>query len=144
RIRQPCRRLRCRRRSCKSRRARAESASTSRRRYNDARGSKSADPTEHSTEARVAMKDWLGHPRGLSVLFFTEMWERFSYYGMRSLLILFMVAPTGLALTTARAATIYGFYTMGVYAMAIPGGWLADRFIGHYRAVFAGGVLIML
>ncbi|PYQ53421.1 MAG: MFS transporter, partial [Acidobacteria bacterium] len=90
-------------------------------------------------------RDWLGHPRGLSVLFFTEMWERFSYYGMRSLLILFMVAPLaagGLAFSTPRAATIYGVYTSSVYALSIVGGWLADRFLGHYRAVFLGGCLI--
>jgi len=89
----------------------------------------------------------LGHPRGLSTLFFTEMWERFSYYGMRALLILFMVAPAaagGLGFTTRRAATIYGLYTMAVYASSIPGGWFADRVIGHYRSVLAGGVLITL
>src|SRR3954452_3181736 len=94
------------------------------------------------------MRDaWLGHPRGLSVLFFTEMWERFSYYGMRALLILFMVAPAaagGLGFSTRRAATIYGLYTMCVYASSIPGGWLADRVIGHYRSVLAGGVFITL
>jgi len=92
------------------------------------------------------MRDaWLGHPRGLSVLFFTEMWERFSYYGMRALLILFMVAPVasgGLGFSTRRAATIYGLYTMSVYALSIPGGWFADRVIGHYRSVLCGGILI--
>ena len=90
-------------------------------------------------------REWLGHPRGLSVLFFTEMWERFSYYGLRSLLILFMVAPLaagGLAFSTHKAALIYGTYTMAVYALSIPGGWVADRFIGHYRAVLTGGCLI--
>jgi proton-dependent oligopeptide transporter, POT family len=89
----------------------------------------------------------LGHPRGLSTLFFTEMWERFSYYGMRALLILFMVAPIttgGLGFTTRRAATIYGLYTMAVYASSIPGGWFADRVIGHYRSVLCGGILITL
>jgi proton-dependent oligopeptide transporter, POT family len=89
----------------------------------------------------------LGHPRGLSTLFFTEMWERFSYYGMRALLLLFMVAPIaggGLGFTTRRAATIYGLYTMAVYASAIPGGWFADRVIGHYRSVLCGGILITL
>ena len=88
------------------------------------------------------MRDWFGHPRGLSTLFFTEMWERFSYYGMRSLLLLFMI--NGLAFSTRNAAMIYGTYTMGVYALSIPGGWIADRFIGHYRAVLYGGILIML
>jgi proton-dependent oligopeptide transporter, POT family len=95
----------------------------------------------------MSREQWLGHPRGLSTLFFTEMWERFSYYGMRALLILFMVAPLasgGMGLSTKHAATIYGVYTMSVYAMSIPGGWFADRYIGHYRAVLYGGVLIML
>jgi len=89
--------------------------------------------------------EWLGHPRGLSVLFFTEMWERFSYYGMRALLILYMVAPVdagGLGYDTMRAASIYGWYTMLVYAMAIPGGFVADRFLGHYGAVLLGGIII--
>src|SRR5687768_13566853 len=88
---------------------------------------------------------FFGHPRGLSTLFFTEMWERFSYYGMRALLILFMTAPLtagGLQFDTQKAGAIYGLYTGGVYLMALPGGWLADRFLGLRRAVFIGGVLI--
>lgn len=90
---------------------------------------------------------WFGHPKGLSTLFFTEMWERFSYYGMRALLILYMTAPIaagGLAMETSRAASIYGWYTFGVYAAAIPGGWIADRLLGQYRTVFVGGVIIAL
>ncbi|MDQ3282705.1 MAG: peptide MFS transporter [Acidobacteriota bacterium] len=93
----------------------------------------------------IAEKQWLGHPRGLATLFFTEMWERFSYYGMRALLILYMVAPPengGLGLTTEKGSSIYGWYTMGVYAMAIPGGWIADRFLGLYRSVLWGGIII--
>jgi len=92
-------------------------------------------------------RTWFGHPAGLSTLFFTEMWERFSYYGLRAILVLFMVASTdtgGLGYSTAKAASIYGLYTMLVYAASIPGGFLADRFLGHYRAVFVGGVTIML
>jgi POT family proton-dependent oligopeptide transporter len=88
---------------------------------------------------------WFGHPRGLSILFFTETWERFSYYGMRAILILYMVAPPaqgGPGFSTERAASIYGWYTMLVYAAAIPGGLIADRFLGHSRAVLAGGILI--
>jgi proton-dependent oligopeptide transporter, POT family len=88
---------------------------------------------------------WFGHPRGLSTLFFTEMWERFSYYGMRALLILFMtssVAEGGLGFPTDRAASIYGWYTFGVYAAGIGGGWIADRFLGQFRSVFLGGVII--
>jgi POT family proton-dependent oligopeptide transporter len=91
------------------------------------------------------MKEWFGHPRGLATLFFTEMWERFSYYGMRALLILYMVGSTqqpGLGFGERRAATIYGIYTMAVYLAGIPGGWIADRFLGHYRAVFLGGCII--
>jgi POT family proton-dependent oligopeptide transporter len=87
------------------------------------------------------------HPKGLSTLFFTEMWERFSYYGMRALLILYMVAPPaagGLGFDTAKAAGIYGLYTGSVYFTAIPGGWIADRLLGLRRAVLVGGILIAL
>lgn len=86
---------------------------------------------------------FFGHPRGLATLFFTEMWERFSYYGMRAILVLYMIAPVstgGLGLNTARAAAIYGLYTGSVYAMSIPGGWMADRILGGRLAVLAGGV----
>jgi POT family proton-dependent oligopeptide transporter len=88
---------------------------------------------------------FFGHPRGLSTLFFTEMWERFSYYGMRALLILFMTAAPatgGLGFDAATAGAIYGLYTFGVYALALPGGWIADRLVGQRRAVLYGGVLI--
>jgi POT family proton-dependent oligopeptide transporter len=90
---------------------------------------------------------WAGHPRGLSTLFFTEMWERFSYYGMRAFLILYMVAPVaegGLGFSDQRAASIYGTYTGSVWAAAIFGGLVADRLLGQYRSVLAGGVLIAL
>ena len=86
-----------------------------------------------------------GHPSGLATLFFTELWERFSYYGMRALLALFMVAPGaagGLGLDTAEAARIYGNYTMAVYMLAIPGGFIADNLIGARRAVVIGGLVI--
>ncbi len=92
-------------------------------------------------------RGFFGHPKGLATLFFTEMWERFSYYGMRALLILFMTAPVavgGLGFDVARAGIIYGLYTAFVYLMALPGGWLADRLIGQRNAVFTGGVIIML
>ena len=87
----------------------------------------------------------MAHPRGLQTLFFTEMWERLSYYGMRALLVLFMVDQVqhgGLGLTDATATAIYGLYTAGVYLAALPGGWIADRLIGAQRAVWTGGVLI--
>jgi len=88
---------------------------------------------------------FFGHPRGLSTLFFTEMWERFSYYGMRALLVLYMAAPVadgGLEFTTSRATTIYGLYTAAVYLMSLPGGWLADRFLGARLTVLLGGIVI--
>ena len=86
-----------------------------------------------------------GHPRGLYTLFFTEMWERFSYYGMRALLVLFMtatVAKGGMGLTDKMATAIYGLYTASVYLAALPGGWVADRFLGAQRTVWWGGVII--
>jgi POT family proton-dependent oligopeptide transporter len=88
-----------------------------------------------------------GHPRGLTTLFLTEFWERFSFYGMRSLLMLFMtatVATGGLGLDVATAAAIYGFYGAAVYFMGIPGGWIADRLLGQRNAVLYGGILIAL
>src|SRR6266536_2726305 len=90
-------------------------------------------------------RSFFGHPRVLSTLFFTEMWERFSYYGMRALLILFMTAPIaagGLGFDTAVAGAIYGLYTSSVYMACLPGGWIADRWLGARRAVLYGGVLI--
>ncbi len=102
------------------------------------------------TPATTALRDtggWAGHPRGLSTLFFTEMWERFAYYGMRALLILYMtaaIAKGGLGFDTPHAAAIYGWYTFSVYALAIPGGWIADRFLGQYRTVLLGGIIIAL
>jgi POT family proton-dependent oligopeptide transporter len=88
---------------------------------------------------------WFGHPRGLSTLFFTEMWERFSYYGMRAILVLFMtnaVTTGGMGLDDVTATAIYGLYTAAVYVVALPGGWVADHVLGLRRAVFWGGVVI--
>ncbi|WP_200977065.1 peptide MFS transporter [Echinicola sp. 20G] len=88
-----------------------------------------------------------GHPKGLMTLFFTEMWERFSYYGMRALLILFMttaVVEGGLGFDDKTSGAIYGLYTMGVYLLALPGGWLADRLFGLKRSVWYGGIIIAL
>ena len=85
------------------------------------------------------------HPRGLYPLFFTELWERFSYYGMRALLTLFMVAPVaagGLGYDNRRAGMIYGTYAMSVYMLSIPGGFLADNFLGARRSVLVGGIII--
>jgi proton-dependent oligopeptide transporter, POT family len=89
----------------------------------------------------------LGHPRGLATLFLTEMWERFTYYGMRAILVLFMVAAIadgGLGLDDRTANAVYGLYISATYLLSLLGGWIADRLIGQQRAVFAGGVLIVL
>jgi proton-dependent oligopeptide transporter, POT family len=88
---------------------------------------------------------FFGHPRGLSTLFFTEMWERFSYYGLRALLVLFVTAPVangGLGYDTATAGAIYALYTSMVYMTTLPGGWIADRLIGPQNAVLIGGIII--
>ena len=90
-------------------------------------------------------RSFFGHPRGLSTLFFTEMWERFSYYGMRALLILFMTATVqhgGLGFNTSKAVSIYGLYTAMVFLLSLPGGWMADRITGQRRAVLWGGIVI--
>lgn len=92
---------------------------------------------------------FLGHPRGLATLFFTEMWERFSYYGMRALLTLFMTTATieanpGLGLDVATAGAIYGMYTALVYILALPGGWVADNLWGQRKAIWVGGWIIAL
>ncbi len=90
---------------------------------------------------------FFGHPRGLSTLFFTEMWERFSYYGMRAFLILYMVTPAsagGLAFSDPDAGSIYGTYTGSAWGAAILGGIVADRLLGQYRSVLLGGIIIAL
>src|SRR5438874_2457513 len=97
-------------------------------------------PSEHDTR-------FFGHPRGLATLFFTEMWERYSYYGTRALLILYMTAATqtgGLGFSVMKSGAIYGFYTAMVYLLSLPGGWVADRIIGQQRAVLFGGVCIAI
>ncbi|HET8866374.1 MAG TPA: peptide MFS transporter [Gracilimonas sp.] len=91
--------------------------------------------------------DFFGHPRGLSTLFFTELWERFSYYGMRALLVLFMTAEAlgnnpGLGFSVGEATAIYGIYTFFVYVLSLPGGWVADNIWGQKKAVFVGGCII--
>lgn len=102
--------------------------------------------TDTITTADKAASEIFGHPRGLVTLFFTEMWERLSYYGMRALLVLFMtdqIMNGGMALTDKSATAIYGIYTAAVYLVALPGGWIADRLLGAQRAVFVGGIIIM-
>lgn len=90
-----------------------------------------------------------GHPSGIYTLFFLEMWERFSYYGMRAVLFLFMVGAAtgsnpGLGFDEQYAGAVYGLYTAGVYLLAVPGGWVADRLLGQQRAVWYGGIIIAL
>ncbi|MFR9799029.1 oligopeptide:H+ symporter [Streptomyces sp. MS06] len=89
-------------------------------------------------------KTFFGHPRGLATLFMTEMWERFSYYGMRALLPLYLVAPGGLHLSAATATAIYSVYLSLVYLLTLPGGWFADRVLGPRRTVAVAGTVIML
>ena len=110
-------------------------------------------PTTASVAARrmevpdIAAADtsFFGHPRGLSTLFFTEMWERFSYYGLRPLLVLFMsaaIADGGFGFERTQASAIVGIYAACVYLASLPGGWVADRLLGLRRAIFIGAVLI--
>ncbi|MFE0458230.1 peptide MFS transporter [Kitasatospora sp. NPDC058965] len=92
-------------------------------------------------------KTFFGHPRGLATLFMTETWERFSFYGMRALLVLYMVASThngGLGMKVAMATAIYSVYNAMVYLLALPGGWIADRFLGARKTVALGGTVIMI
>lgn len=95
----------------------------------------------------INQKELFGHPVGLYVLFFTEMWERFSYYGMRALLVLYLVGLTtadnpGLGWTDSEALVLYGWYTMLVYVASIPGGIIADKLIGQKKSVLYGGILL--
>ncbi|HEY9788349.1 MAG TPA: peptide MFS transporter [Candidatus Obscuribacterales bacterium] len=104
-----------------------------------------AYPPQMETDASLDRSGLFGHPRGLTTLFFTELWERFSYYGMRAILVLYMVAPPaqgGLGFDTRLAATIYGVYTMSVYLTSIPGGLIADRLLGARLCILLGGIII--
>src|SRR6266576_2930736 len=102
------------------------------------------------TQPGTAQRDttgWFRHPRGLSTLFFTEMWERFSFYGLKALLILFMTAAVTqgrLGFTDQRAGNVIGWYGFGVYASASFGGLAADKVLGQYRSVLLGGIIIAL
>jgi POT family proton-dependent oligopeptide transporter len=90
-------------------------------------------------------RGFFGHPRGLSTLFFTEMWERFSYYGMRALLTLYMTSKAvdgGLGFSEAYSSAIYATYVSSVWYLPLVGGWLADKFLGARRAVLIGGIVI--
>ena len=101
-----------------------------------------------SNSTAIKQKELFGHPVGLYVLFFTEMWERFSYYGMRAILVLYLVQAStdsnaGLGWTNGEALALYGWYTMLVYVASIPGGWIADKFLGQKKSVLYGGILLV-
>src|SRR5699024_11192120 len=94
-------------------------------------------------------RDFFGHRRGLSTRFFTDYWQRFSCYGIRSLLVLLMTEAAvggnpGLGLSDGRATAVYGLYTFFVYVLALPGGWIADKLWGQRKSVFVGGCIIAL
>ena len=104
-------------------------------------------PSDHAASLNAARADtsFFGHPRGLATLFFTEIWERFSYYGMRAILIYYLtatIAKGGLGFTDSKAGAVYGLYTGMVYLMCLGGGWIADRITGQRRAVLIGGIFI--
>ncbi|MDH3323766.1 MAG: MFS transporter, partial [Flavobacteriaceae bacterium] len=97
-----------------------------------------------ANSATIKQKELFGHPIGLFILFLTEMWERFSYYGMRAILVLYLVAETaadnpGLGWANNSAIALYGWYTMFVYVASIPGGIIADKILGQKKSVFVGG-----
>ena len=107
----------------------------------------SAAPTGTGAPSTAADTRFFGHPRGLSTLFFTEMWERFSFYGLRAILILFMTAAVsagGLGFDVTKAGAVYGTYVALVYMLSLPGGWVADKLLGLRKSVLYGGILIML
>ncbi|WP_420034001.1 peptide MFS transporter [Streptomyces sp. cg28] len=100
--------------------------------------------TKDSASTPGSEKTFFGHPRGLATLFMTEMWERFSFYGMRALLPLYLIAPGGLHMDGATATAIYSVYLSLVYLLAMPGGWFADRFWGPRKTVVIGSGIVIL
>src|SRR5699024_4373735 len=103
--------------------------------------------SREGTPAPPGQRKFFGHPAGLGTLFFTELWERFSYYGMRALLVLFMVATVaegGLGFDDETATAVYGLYAAAGYLAALPGGWLADRVVGQQDAIWYGGIIIAI
>lgn len=101
-----------------------------------------------ATMKQAHQKELFGHPVGLYILFFTEMWERFSYYGMRGIFVLYLTSKTvgdnpGLGWLDSEALSLYGWYTMLVYVASIPGGIIADKIIGQKKAVMIGGFLLV-
>ncbi|HUA22694.1 MAG TPA: oligopeptide:H+ symporter [Steroidobacteraceae bacterium] len=107
----------------------------------------SASPDAQASTAAATQRTFFGHPRGLATLFFTEMWERFTYYGIQSILILFLVAASGrggLGFDDQSASAIWGLYLGGTYLLSLLGGWVADQLTGGRVALAAGGVLITI
>ena len=105
------------------------------------------DEPSEAVQRITSDTSFFGHPNGLSTLFFTELWERFSYYGIRPLLVLFMTAALasgGFGYDRASASAIVGIYASSVYLASLPGGWIADRWLGLRRSIWWGGVLIAL
>ena len=105
--------------------------------------------TDSTTVLAPSEKKIFGHPAGLFVLFFTELWERFSYYGMRALFTIFLVAKTtsdnpGFGWSNTDAIWLYGWYTMLVYLASVPGGWIADNLLGQKKTVMLGGILLCI
>ncbi len=108
-------------------------------------GTVTHDEAPPGMSSAAADRSFFGHPRGLSTLFFTEMWERFSFYGLRPLLVLFMTAALmdgGFGFERGQASAIVGIYAACVYLASLPGGWIADRLIGLRRAILYGAILI--
>jgi POT family proton-dependent oligopeptide transporter len=104
-------------------------------------------PTPVPDTATTSDTSFFGHPRGLSTLFFTEMWERFGFYGVRAILVYFMtagLAKGGLGFSTSKAGIVYGIFLAMVYLLSLPGGWLADNILGQQRSVLYGGVVIAI
>src|SRR5438876_3471022 len=107
--------------------------------------SEAMDMPASARQLAVSDRSFFGHPRGLSTLFFTEMWERFSFYGLRPLLVLFMSAAIldgGFNIDRDQASAIVGIYAASVYLASLPGGWIADRLLGLRRSIQIGAVLI--
>ncbi|AZM53640.1 MFS transporter [Streptomyces sp. WAC 01529] len=100
--------------------------------------------TKDSASTPGTEKTFFGHPRGLATLFMTEMWERYSFYGMKALLPLYLIAPGGMSMSATTATAIYSVYMSMVYLLALPGGWMADRFWGPRKTVIIGACVVIL
>ena len=105
------------------------------------------DPTTTTIVSPDYSRSFFGHPRGLATLFMTEFFERFTYYGLRTMLVLFLAASTtaanpGYGIDNETAGAVYALFAGCAYLVTVPGGWIADQLIGQRNAIFAGGVLI--